>query len=142
MAALVTPTRLAQMALGALCWRIVLLGSLALPGCLQAASQVNYRIDNGLVGCIEPIASQTTWVRGVLVLELRYRARQSIARCGCTSALASFSSYAEARGGQRWLTSASLTLADNDLVTLPLAVDRDLLGDASVIVSLGCEAPR
>jgi hypothetical protein len=142
LALLVTRTKLVVMALGTLCRSFVLLGSLVLAGCLQPASQVNYRIDNHLAGCIEPVASQTTWVRGVLVLELRYRQRKATARCGCTSALVSFSSYADAPGGRRWLASANLTPAHNDLVALPLAVDRDLLGDASVLVSLGCEAPR
>jgi hypothetical protein len=138
----VTRTKLEWMAPGTLCRSFVLLVSLVLAGCLQAHSQVNYRIDNHLERCIEPVASQTTWVRGVLVLELRYRQRQPTARCGCTSALVAYSSYADAPGGRRWLASASLTPAHNDLVTLPLAVDRDLLGDASVLVSLGCDEGR
>lgn len=130
------------MALGTLCRSLVLLGSLALAGCLQAPSAVNYRIDNQLQACILPVASQATWVRGVLVLELRYRALKATSRCGCKSSLVAFSSHADGPGGPRWLASASLTLAHNDLVTLPLAVDRDLLGDAAVNVTLACEAPR
>jgi hypothetical protein len=135
-------TRLDSMALGTLCRSHVLLAWLVLPACLQARSQVDYHIDNQLEACIEPVASQATWVRGLLVLELRYRVRQPTSRCGCKSGLVSFSSHANTPGGQRWLASASMTLANNDLVTLPLAVDRDLLGDASVNASLGCEAPR
>lgn len=122
-------------------WRSqVLLAGLL--GCVQARAPINYRIDNHLEPCIEPIASQATWVRGLLVLELRYRARQPTSRCGCKSARVAFASHAETAGGQRWLTNGSMTLAHNDLVSLPLTVDRDLLGSAPVVVSLGCEPPR
>ena len=129
------------MAPGTLCRSRVLLAGAWLFGCLQAASPIQYRIDNHLEACIEPIASQATWVRGLLVLELRYRARQPTSRCGCKSQGVAFASYAETPGGQRWLTNGSMTLAHNDLVSLPLTVDRDLLGSAPVVVSLGCEPP-
>jgi hypothetical protein len=127
-----------SMALGTLTRGLCLLSLL---GCWQARSQaqVSYRIDNHIGACLEPVASQVTWVRGLLVLELRYRMTQASARCGCKSAVTSFASHAEQPSGQRLLVSGSVTLAHNDLVSLPVAVDRDLLGAAPVVVSLGCE---
>ena len=130
------------MALGTLCCSRGLLAVCWLFGCVQPRSAVHYSIDNQLEPCIEPIASQATWIRGLLVLELRYRARQPTSSCGCKSKGVAFASYAETADGQRWLTNGSMTLAHNDLVSLPLTVDRDLLGSDPVVVSLACEPPR
>lgn len=118
---------------------LALLVSLA---CLRPGPSIAYRLENELERCIEIRASQATWIRGLAVLELRYREVQSTAQCGCKSAAAAFASFAERPSGRRPLTSGVMTLAHNDLVSLPLSVDRDLLGTATVVVTLACEASR
>lgn len=126
----------------ALLW--VLLGCAASNGSGQAGGSlpaVRYRFENHLSTCVVVEKETATWRGDVAVLELRYDLAKSTGECGCKSALSAYSSYAELADGERYLIGGVLTLSGGDAVTLPLAADKDLLGDSAVRVSLGCETP-
>ena len=109
--------------------------------CASAQAPVRYRLENQLAGCLEVEGEAASWRDDLAVLEVRYHLAKSTAECGCKSALSAYSSYAEVPDGERYLSGGAMTLSGQDSVSLPLTVDRDLLGDSTVRVSIGCEQP-
>lgn len=106
-----------------------------------ALAPVRYRLENQLSDCVLIEKETAVWRGDIAVLELRYSLAKSTGECGCKSALSAYSSYAELADGERYLMGGALTLAGGDSLTLPLTADKDLFGDSTVRVSLGCEAP-
>jgi hypothetical protein len=107
----------------------------------SGSAAVRYRLENQLSACVVIERETASWRGDIAVLELRYDLAKSTGECGCKSALSAYSSYAEFTDGERYLMGGALTLSGGDAMTLPLTADKDLLGDAAVRVSLGCEAP-
>jgi len=110
-------------------------------GCASTRPAINYRLENNLDACVRIDRQTSRWSGTLPVLELHYHMAKSTAECGCKSALSTYSSFAESSAGERYMSGGTMTLAGSDEVTLPLSVDRDLLGEAPVRVSLGCERP-
>jgi hypothetical protein len=111
-------------------------------GCASTRLAINYRLENNLEACVKIDRQTSSWSGALPVLELRYHMAKSTAECGCKSALSTYSSFAQSSAGERYMSGGTMTLAGSDEVTLPLSVDRDLLGEAPVRVSLGCERPE
>lgn len=107
----------------------------------NSAPAVRYRLENRLSACVVIENETASWRGDIAVLELRYDLAKSTGECGCKSALLSYASYAELADSERYLIGGALKLTGSDAVTLPLMADKDLLGDAAVHVSLGCETP-
>jgi hypothetical protein len=108
---------------------------------VPSSKPVRFRLENQLSACVLIEKETVIWSGDVPMLELRYALAKSTAECGCKSALSAYASYAQVPDGERYLIGGPVTLSGDDAVTLPLAADADLLGDAALRVSLGCERP-
>jgi hypothetical protein len=111
-------------------------------GCAAMQPRIEYRLENSLDACVKIDQEASSWNGQLAVLELRYHMAKSTAECGCKSALSAYSSFAELSTGEQYMIGGTITLAGSDEVTLPLSIDRDLLGQSSLRVSLACERPE
>src|SRR5690606_1152442 len=100
------------------------------------------KVDNALAQCVTLRPGMRAITNGQVILQARFNVTQSIGRCGCKSAIATYTSHVELAGAQRsFLQSGSLRVTESGARTLTLASDEQLAGDGSVVVSLGCARP-
>ncbi len=100
------------------------------------------KVDNTLAQCVTLDPGMRATTDGQVLLQARFNVRQSIGHCGCKSAIATYTSQVELAGAQRsFLQSGSLRLKESGVRTLTLASDEQLVGEGSVVVSLGCARP-
>ncbi|MCD0505840.1 DUF2195 family protein [Bordetella petrii] len=106
----------------------------------QAAGAV--KVENALAQCVAVQPGMRTVTDGQLLLQADLEVKQSIGRCGCKSAIATYTSRVELEGQHRsFLQSGSIAIKQSGSRTLTLASDDQLVGDRTVVLSLGCAAP-
>lgn len=99
-------------------------------------------LENALAACVDVRPGMRTTTDGQVLMQAGLDVKQSIGRCGCKSAIATYTSRVELDGGQRsFLQSGSLRVKQSGTHTLTLASDEKLVGDGNVVLSLGCAAP-
>ena len=100
------------------------------------------KLENALAACVDVRPGMRTTTDGQVLMQAGLDVKQSIGRCGCKSAIATYTSRVELDGGQRsFLQSGSLRIKQSGSHTLTLASDEQLAGDGNVVLSLGCAAP-
>jgi len=123
------PLRLAALLAAALC----------VPAA-QAAGPVT--VENALAACVDVRPGLRSTADGQLLLRADLQLKQSIGRCGCKSAIATYTSQAVLEGGHRsFLQRGSLRVRESGARTLTLASDAGLAGEGGIVLSLGCAAP-
>ncbi|HYG42193.1 MAG TPA: DUF2195 family protein [Bordetella sp.] len=100
------------------------------------------KLENALAACVDVRPGMRTTTDGQVLLQAGLDLKQSIGRCGCKSAIATYTSQVELDGGHRsFLQSGALRVKQSGPHTLTLASDEKLVGDRNVVLSLGCAAP-
>lgn len=106
----------------------------------QAAGSI--KLENALAACVAVSPGMRTTTDGQVLIQAGLDVKQSIGRCGCKSAIATYTSRVELDDGQRgFLQSGALRIKQSGTHTLTLASDEALVGDRDVVLSLGCAAP-
>lgn len=106
----------------------------------QAAGSV--KVENALAACVDVRPGLRSTADGQLLLRADLEVKQSIGRCGCKSAIATYSSEVVMEGGYRsFLQRGNLRVRESGARTLTLASDAGLAGERGVVLSLGCAAP-
>ncbi|MBO9356838.1 DUF2195 family protein [Bordetella petrii] len=109
---------------------------------LAARASGSVEVENALAACVDVRPGMRATTDGQVLLQAGLDVKQSIGRCGCKSAIATYTSQVELDGGQRgFLQSGSLHVKQSGTRTLTLASDEKLVGDRSMVLSLGCARP-
>ncbi|SRR5690606_31284312 len=116
------------------------LAAMACAAAAQAAGAI--KVENALAACVDVQPGMRATTDGQVLLQAALDVKQSIGRCGCKSAIATYASHVELDDGHRsFLQRGALRVKQSGARTLTLASDEKLVGDRNVVLSLGCAAP-
>lgn len=105
------------------------------------ASDEKIDIKNKLSQCSEIHNPKLVVEGSVPVLAFDLVLKESIADCGCKSALGAFSVYAQRDAYQTQLIAGKVALGKNGRKTIPVAADNSLISAAHLTVSFACAQP-
>ena len=129
----------ARLSNNARCLAVLLAAALGAPA-VHAAGAI--KIENSLAQCVDLQPGVRTTTAQQEVTQATLNVKQSIAECGCKSAIATYTSQVEMEGGYRsFLQRGALLIKASGVQPLTLASSAQLLGDRDVVLSLGCAAP-
>lgn len=106
-----------------------------------AASDEKIDINNRLSQCSEIRNPKIVTEGSVPVLSFDLVLKESIADCGCKSALGAFSVYAQRGGTESYLINGKVALGKEGKTLIPVAADNNLISAARLMVSFSCAQP-
>lgn len=106
-----------------------------------AASDEKIDINNQLSQCSEIHNPKLVTDGSVPVLSFDLVLKESIADCGCKSALGAFSVYAQRGGAESHLINGKVALGKEGKKFIPVAADNNLISAARLMVSFSCAQP-
>lgn len=106
-----------------------------------AASDEKIDINNQLSQCSEVHNPKLVTDGSVPVLSFDLVLKESIADCGCKSALGAFSVYAQRGGAESHLINGKVALGKEGKKFIPVAADNNLISAARLMVSFSCAQP-
>lgn len=106
-----------------------------------AASDEKIDINNQLSQCSEIHNPKLVTDGSVPVLSFDLVLKESIADCGCKSALGAFSVYAQRGGAESHLINGRVALGKEGKKFIPVAADNNLISAARLMVSFSCAQP-
>lgn len=115
---------------------------LFLTSCACADSGDVPAIENHLSACIVLSGvEQRTETSGLKALWLHADIVQSLAECGCKSALGTYTVFAKMDGYRSYIIGGKLVLVRSGARLLPLSADPDLINSKPLVVSFSCAQP-
>lgn len=109
---------------------------------VSADSRDTPEIENHISACVALSGvEKRTEPSGLQVLGLRVGITQSLAECGCKSALVAYTVFAKMDGYRSYIIGGKLLLAQSGTKQLPLSADPDLINDKPLAVSFSCAQP-
>jgi hypothetical protein len=97
---------------------------------------------NDLSACVEIRRVDIVPYSNLVLAKTMIEVREPIGRCGCSSALASYSSGVDRDGLSQELQHGLLGLTSTGEKLLVLSMEPSLVSRQRITVSLGCAAPR
>lgn len=98
-------------------------------------------INNQLSQCSEIKGPKLMLKGSVPVMSFNLVLKDTIADCGCKSALGAFSVYAQRDSYESFLISGNVALEKEGKKIIPVAADKNLLKSAHLSVSFTCAQP-
>lgn len=105
---------------------------------IAAASNEKINIKNHLSQCSEIRNPKIVTEGSVPVLSFDLVLTESIADCGCKSALGAFSVYAQRGSAESYLIDGKVALGKEGKTFIPVAADNNLISAARLMVSFSC----
>lgn len=109
---------------------------------IAAASDENIDINNQLSQCSEIHNPKLVTDGSVPVLSFDLVLKESIADCGCKSALGVFSVYVQSGSAESYLIGGKVALGKEGKKFIPVAADNNLISAARLMVSFSCARPE
>lgn len=117
------------------------LGVFFIVSCATANERESIQLNNQLSACIAVNDVQTSIENGIPVLSFDVQIKQSIAECGCKSALGSYSVMAKMAEYQSYIIGGKVAFTKSEHKYLPLSAEQGLINKRNLEIVLSCAQP-